>query len=1225
MPVESTAVEEAPGEAVPVAALEQPAQGFGRDEVDAELEAVFGPAASPFRFTPQPPAPASVEPVTAASPVSEPPRPGFEAVHASALTESELGGLRTVEPHEIEESRAEAPPPASSEIFGPPADLAVPSEVPAFGALLAEARASFVSSAPEAPTSSAPAFAEPLGLEAESLEPAAEQLPEPKSVTPDDGAPEPTSAEQLVEPTPLAASADSVGFGEPFAEVAPAEELGQPSGLAETSETVEAVEPIEPIEPIDDLLPVEIAVSEQLGQSPPLEAAPIEAAPIEAAPIEPAPIEPAPIEPAEPSEPIEPIQELGRAEAKAEQLIATPATIETIEPIQQLGGESAAASRQLSQPPEGEHVEAIEPIEQLSGEATATAEPSQPPIDSLESSGVESSQAIEPVAELSGVVAPEPAAEPVAEPAPESVAVPAEPIVAATVETAAVAEAPAHAEVREITLENLGEIREAPSRIAEASAEQPGVVTGTIEEGEPLELEEAEVVEVPGAESAEPAPGAAEELAATVETPSLLDEAPPDEPTQLAERPEQPQQAISAVFSDLLASASAEPKVTGAALQMEIEAAMAAAMAAAEAEEKTSRDDRQLEQRRAEAPKPAAPQAPVAPEAPAAPVAPAVDETDAEHPDKKYAREVLDSRPDAPLDTTGLTAKILRLPPKSKRCVGIDLGTMFSCVAIHESGQPSVIPSRQGTHTIPSIVSFLPDGQILVGIPAQKQQLTHPDTTIVGGKRLMGRNFHSHVVEQVAEHVGYNIVEGDGGEAAIEILNRPVSLTEISAHVLREIREYVRLQKKEDINRAVVTCPAYFNERQRQAVRVAGAMAGWHVERVLNEPTAAALAYGFGRGLSLRRVLVYDLGGGTFDASLLEIEADVYQVLASGGDTFLGGMDFDEIVARHLVELIRSKHGVDPTDDPNAFNRVALAAENVKRDLSDHAESRVHLEYFKVGQGKNLTVDVTVTRAAVEPEFESLVDKTLVICADVIKRAGLTLDQIEDVILVGGQTRAPIVRKKVREYFGKEPRREVHPDEAVAIGAANYAQSLDTFDAVQLFDTIPMAIGVGLPGGRFKRIIERDAKLPATHTYSIRTTRDDQTEIEVDVFQGDSDDVEQNEPLGVLRVPGLPKQPKGTLAVRVTFNVNSESILSLTAEEVSAGIRVKSQFSTLSTPDEVRRRLGVKPRPRRGSSLAAARGASAVAGAPGAQKDTKKPQKKGGLLGWFKKTFGGDD
>ena len=552
----------------------------------------------------------------------------------------------------------------------------------------------------------------------------------------------------------------------------------------------------------------------------------------------------------------------------------------------------------------------------------------------------------------------------------------------------------------------------------------------------------------------------------------------------------------------------------------------------------------------------------------------------------------------------------LELGPKSRLCIGIDLGTTNSCAALVQDGKAKVMPSRRGGLTIPSVVGVDAEGKVLVGEPAVRQLATNPKNTIVGGKRLLGRSFRWQAIDEVRSHFAYEIVEHESGDAAVLLGGDVWQIEDVAATILRELREGVSLQLHEDVNRAVITCPAYFQERQRQAVRAAGEKAGLHVERILNEPTAAALNYGFGRSLSQRRILIYDLGGGTFDASLMEVEADVYEVLATGGDTFLGGIDFDDRMARLLVREIKKKYDLDPREDESALGRLMIAAERAKRDLTDHHSTIVRLDYFVVGDSPPTTIEIPFERVTVEKYFDPLVERTLAACEDVCARAKIKPDDVDDVILVGGQSRSPIIRRKVREFFGQEPRREVHPDEAVALGAAQYAHSLGTFDSLVLIDALPMSIGVGLPGGRFKKIVERDTKLPVSHTYTIRTSKDDQRELLVMVFQGEQDVVMKNEPVGTLKVPQLPKGPKGSVAVEVTFEISGEALLNLKAKVQGTDREVATQFVTRATPEETIKALKVKQRENGDEADA---------------DDTDDKSQSGGFWGWLKRIFGGGE
>jgi molecular chaperone DnaK len=524
--------------------------------------------------------------------------------------------------------------------------------------------------------------------------------------------------------------------------------------------------------------------------------------------------------------------------------------------------------------------------------------------------------------------------------------------------------------------------------------------------------------------------------------------------------------------------------------------------------------------------------------------------------------------------------KIPPLPAKGDIIVGIDLGTTYSCAALVDAGgRAQVLASRRGTGTIPSVVCFLPGGKALVGESALKLAANNPKTTVIGSKRLVGRPFHSPIVQEIRDHFAYDIVQGEDGEAAIRIDERIVSLEEVSALILQEIRESASLQVEGKVNRAVITCPAHFNERQREAVRVAGELAGFHVERILSEPTAAALNFGFGKALSGHKVLIYDLGGGTFDVSILEVHDEVYEVLATGGDTFLGGIDFDACVTELLVEHFLEAEQIDARTDPTAIARIFHYAEQAKRELSERPTTIVQIDHLVVQPFAARALTLPVRRSRVEEMWDPLVSHTIDIVKEVCARAKLEPKDIDDVILVGGQSRSPIIHKKVAEFFGKPPNRSLHPDEAIALGAAQYAASLTSFDSIVLIDALPMSIGVGLPGGRYKKIIERDTRLPAERHYQLRTTRDNQETFEILLFQGEDERVENNEPLGMLHLSGMPPGQKGSVSVLVTMKVTAECILELTAREMKTGKTVKSKLGTKDTPEALRAKLGLPPKP----------------------------------------------
>lgn len=548
-----------------------------------------------------------------------------------------------------------------------------------------------------------------------------------------------------------------------------------------------------------------------------------------------------------------------------------------------------------------------------------------------------------------------------------------------------------------------------------------------------------------------------------------------------------------------------------------------------------------------------------------------------------------------------------RLGPKSDLVLGIDLGTTYSCAAIVQDGLARVIPSRRGTTTIPSVVLIHPGGKTIVGEPALRKQPLFPSNTIVGVKRLIGRPYHSPVVQRARARCAYEIVEGDEGEAAVRIGEHHVSLEEISALILKEIRESASLTLHQRINRAVITCPAYYNERQREAVRTAGELAGLHVERVLSEPTAAALNYRLGRGRTRSRMLVYDLGGGTFDASLIDVEGDVFAVLATGGETFLGGIDFDACIVQLLVSHLRAQHRVDPAGDPSAMAYLYQLAEQAKRDLSEQPAAKVRMQHFAVVGSPPLSLDVEVKRSAVEELFEPLVSRTLGVVERVCHRAGLAMSGVDEVLLVGGQSRAPIVRRLLERVTGRPPRRDIHPDEAVALGAAQYAANMRTFDGLVLVDSLAISIGVGLPGGRFQRVIPQDTSLPAARTLRVETARDGQRELELFVFQGEDDEVANNELIGValLRVPPM---PRGALAAVVSFELDSEAMLSVRATDERTRAPLEVELITRGKEEQLVQRL---------ASLEPARPGSEAGRSPGDDPDDS------GVIAWLKRTITG--
>jgi len=568
------------------------------------------------------------------------------------------------------------------------------------------------------------------------------------------------------------------------------------------------------------------------------------------------------------------------------------------------------------------------------------------------------------------------------------------------------------------------------------------------------------------------------------------------------------------------------------------------------------------------------------------------------------------------------SAPVFEVPTEEARrtgpVIGIDLGTTNSCAAYVRNNKPGVLPSREGHNTVPSIIALNTRGRLVVGHPAKGQMLTNPRQTVYGAKRLVGRPYDSTIVQQIRDRFAYEIAPGDEGEAAVRLGDRVYSLQQLSALILREVREVAQNQLGQAVSRAVITVPAYYNDNQRQAVREAGRLAGLYVERILNEPTAAALAYGFGRKLQ-QRVLVYDLGGGTFDASVLELKDTLYEVVSTGGDTFLGGIDFDHAIVEYLLQQFHERTGLTFQGDRVALQRVQDAAERAKCALSERAEVRVHVAFLMMADGKPVDLDVNLSRDQLVKLTGQLVDRTLQVCAEVMDAKGLTPKDIDEVILVGGQSRSPLVHEKISAFFGQAPTKNVHPDEAVALGAALLAHSLGQAEgAVTLVDVLPMAIGVSLPGGRFKPVLERNVALPAKKRYELATSREDQQELEFIILQGEAERAVENEYLGTLKVSGLPPGPRGSVRVAITFSVNNEGILQVMAREESLGIEVMSQFSTRDTPTELKAK---RDAPSADQPAPAAR-RPPVAHVPLPLLEQARHVPAGGLVGWLKRLLG---
>jgi molecular chaperone DnaK len=493
--------------------------------------------------------------------------------------------------------------------------------------------------------------------------------------------------------------------------------------------------------------------------------------------------------------------------------------------------------------------------------------------------------------------------------------------------------------------------------------------------------------------------------------------------------------------------------------------------------------------------------------------------------------------------------------------IGIDLGTTNSCAAVVEdSGYVKLIPYKGGDFTIPSIFAIDEKGNELVGHEAKRQWQLNPRNTVYASKRLIGRSYSSDVVDVMKQVVAYPMSQGDRNDVVLELRGKSFRLSDISSRILAKILDVAQNYLQEKVERAVVTVPAYFTDRQRQAVKDAGRLIGLDVVRIINEPTAASLAYGVGKNLN-ETVLVYDLGGGTFDVSIIDIRGMVFEVKATGGDIFLGGIDFDNAVIGHVLTDFAEKYNIDLTTDPVAMQRIKDLAERTKIDLSLRSEAPFMVPFVTMSaQGMPLNVDMKLTRSLLEQLTMSHVDRSMKIVEVVLKDAGLTIEQIDQVLLVGGQTRMPLVQQKLTAMFGKSPSKGVHPDEAVAIGAALYAHSLETGSdlKLQLLDVIPMAIGIEAAGGRFHKVFPRNAPIPNQKSITATTSYDDQREVAMRILQGDSTMANENELLGDFLFSGIREAPSGQARIEVLFDVNVEGILTISARDVDTGKQMKT-------------------------------------------------------------------